>query len=126
MQPGYEDIHSRIAEEPKWWDENGVPRYEPFEPRMCPRYAPTVALLRIACQDCGREFDVQLAETEYDENVPVNRWHYGDPPQHDKPPYSGCAGNTMNCYDLLVLQVWVWREGEWRRRRKLEGPGRNG
>ena len=27
------DITERIAETPKWWDENGAPRYMEFEPR---------------------------------------------------------------------------------------------
>ena len=30
MLNAYADIRSRIAEEPKWWDEEGVPRYCEF------------------------------------------------------------------------------------------------
>ena len=32
MLPNYEDILSRIAEPPRWFDEQGVPRYCEFAP----------------------------------------------------------------------------------------------
>jgi hypothetical protein len=28
-------------------------------------------------------------------------FHYGDPPAH------GCVGDTMNCYDLRIVEFWV-------------------
>lgn len=46
--------------------------------------------------------------------------HYGDPPYHD-----GCrAGNTMNVWDLRVLEFWRRREGslEYIRIPELEVP----
>lgn len=47
---------------PLWWDENGVPRFEPHHPRLCPDiYADQVALVQISCQGCGREFPVQMS-----------------------------------------------------------------
>ena len=117
MNHSYRDITSRIAEEPKWYDENGTPRYEPFAPALCPSiYAEQVILLRIACQDCGRQFDVELSGSVLCPLDDPQKLHYGDPPAH------GCVGDTMNCVDLAVLQVWDRRHlSEWKRRRKLEG-----
>jgi hypothetical protein len=47
---------------PLWWDENGVPRFDTHHPGLCPDiYADEVALLRIACQGCEREFLVQMS-----------------------------------------------------------------
>ena len=61
MYPLYEDITKRIAEKPLWWDQNGVPRYEPFNPKMCDIYADYGALSLIRCQGCGQDFAVGVA-----------------------------------------------------------------
>lgn len=115
MLNSYADIRSRIAEEPKWWDENGVPRYCDFIPdEVANIYATEVALVDIACQACGHRFKVAFSWDAVDwhayvpeEHVPLTeadvlRLHYGDPPN------AGCcgAGATMNCDDLRVLEVW--------------------
>jgi hypothetical protein len=118
MYAAYDDIRSRIAEEPSWYDENGSPRYGVFSRELCPNiYAHEVVLLRIACQACGRRFDVEMnGDTFYHIRHPKNL-HYGDAPRHD-----GCAGDTMNCEDLAVLEVWqVNDRQEWIRRSDLEG-----
>lgn len=119
MHESFVDITSRIEGEATWWDQNGTPRYGEFTPERCPNiYSDQVVLLRIECQACGREFDVELH----------NRWiaplprpkelHYGDPPAHD------CVGDSMNCEDLEVLEVWVRERAMdgWTRRRDQEGP----
>ena len=36
MKANYADILIRIKEEPKWYDENGTPRYEKFHPSFSP------------------------------------------------------------------------------------------
>ncbi|MEA1904451.1 MAG: hypothetical protein U9M97_01030 [Candidatus Hadarchaeota archaeon] len=36
MQANYSDIIERIQEEPRWYDENGTPRYSEFHPKYCP------------------------------------------------------------------------------------------
>ena len=116
MNANYEDIISRIAESPRWYDANGTPRYDDFHPRYCPNiYSDQVILLRIACQACGEEFDVEMHAGFFEELNP-RKVHYGDPPRHD------CMGDTMNCEDLEVLQVWQ-RVGfdEWKRYPELEG-----
>jgi DNA-directed RNA polymerase subunit N (RpoN/RPB10) len=59
MLSNYEDILSRIAEPPRWFDEQGVPRYCDFAPHHIANiYADECALLAIACQSCGRPFIV--------------------------------------------------------------------
>jgi len=34
MKAYFEDIMKRIKEKPKWFDSNGVPRYDDFKPEM--------------------------------------------------------------------------------------------
>jgi len=103
VHQNYTDITSRIAEPPTWYDQNGTPRYCKFSPDKCPNiYSRTVVLMRIACQNCGKEFDVEMHAGMWDHrrDHPPSKWHYGDPPVHD------CVGDTMNCEDLEVLEVW--------------------
>lgn len=111
----YNDIRSRIPETPKWWDEQGVPRYCDFAPNECADiYAHEVALVDIACQACGRRFDVAFSfddiiwrngkpeKRERFTPETITNLHYGDPPN------AGCcpAGPTMNCDDLRVKEFW--------------------
>jgi hypothetical protein len=126
MKESYEDIANRIAEPPKWYDTNGTPRYDDFHPKYCPNiYADVVVLLWIECQSCRQKFDVEVHGDVFHpiplEKEPIQTLHYGDPPFH------GCVGDTMNCDDLCVLQVWsrhnapplLW---DWARHPELEGP----
>jgi hypothetical protein len=134
MKASYDDIRSRISEAPKWFDSNGVPRYDQFDPRLCPNiYADEVLLLRIACQACGERFSVEMhcdhlrrimrperkafSEQTTAGSIP----HFGDPPRH-----GGCSGETMNCEDLRVEEFWQRNEAtrrEWTRRADLEVCG---
>lgn len=140
MLPSYDDIRSRLGD-PVWFDDHGVPRYEPFEPDMLGVYDTYAALLTIGCQGCNREFQVGIgrAVTDAVERAPVDEvadwwpptlpndvdgrpwgwsWHYGDPPRH------GCIGDTMNSVPVAVVEFWRRdKEGsegrlmatEWRR-----------
>lgn len=123
MHEGYEDITSRIVEAPTWYDQNGTPRYGKFHPNRCPNiYSDVVVLMEIACQSCGKRFSVEMHAGIFGgsrRNLLPSRWHYGDPPRH---VCSG-GGDTMNCEDLVVIQVWVKSNPlrEWKRRRNLEG-----
>lgn len=129
MLSSFEDITSRIDEKPTWFDENGVPRYGEFHPSNSPNiYAEEVMLYRIACQVCPEKF---LVEANWDrtksildkrvralsERVKKHEIHFGDPPFH------GCAGATMNCLDLRVVQFWSRTNDtfEWVRLPHLEG-----
>jgi len=119
MKTDYKDITSRIAEEPKWYDQNGVPRYDDFHPRYCPNiYSRDAVLLLIACQRCGVRFHVELHSGMFEGFWgPPKELHYGDPPAH------GCVGDTMNCEDIRVLEVWHKDRTtfEWGRQPDLEG-----
>jgi hypothetical protein len=103
MHADYADITSRIAEPPTWWDENGTPRFGAFTHDACPNiYADTVVLLEIGCQGCDRRFMVELSGlTHWNPLVIGAAIHYGDPPRH-----GGCMGETMNCDDLRLVEVW--------------------
>lgn len=127
MKHHYKDIRSRIKEEPKWWDENGVPRYCGFSPDETSNiYAREAVLLRIACQRCQQEFDVCLScftlKEFLDETPSLKKRiedesiHYGDPPN------AGCcpAGPTMNSEPLRVLEYWHKVYLEWERVHDLE------
>jgi len=118
MNHGFHDILSRIDERPSWYDSNGTPRYGEFTPQMAPNiYTTQVVLLRIACQACGEEFAVEMHSTYFSPIDHPAKLHYGDPPRHN------CVGDTMNCDDLEVLQVWHKPRslGEWERVPSLEG-----
>ena len=117
MKASYEDITSRIQESPTWYDEDGVPRYGKFSPEYCPDiYTNEVFLIRIACQDCGERFDVEMHSHIFEHIANPKELHYGDPPIH------GCVGDTMNCEDLEILEAWHRKllEG-WARVSELEG-----
>lgn len=115
MKHGYYDIMEAAGgKEPLWWDVNGTPRFAPFEPKMVPDiYSREVGLLRIACSNCGREFDVAMSSSWWDtieakSQTPLadlikNRTiHYGDPPNVNCCP----AGPTMNSDPLRVIGYW--------------------
>lgn len=135
MNAAYLDIVSRIKEEPKWWDENGTPRYCEFHPsQLSDIYAEKCALIKIACQNCGQEFKVAYSQNRYsilniiatnsgmefhdlEELIKNGSLHYGDPPN------TGCcsAGATMNCEDIEVLEYWYRDENcNWVRNTNLE------
>jgi hypothetical protein len=124
MKTFYGDILERISEPPSWWDTNGVPRYGAFDPRKTSVYAHEVALLKVCCQECRREFAVALF---YDldepgrllfEEIQRSSVHYGDPPRplgegkwgtdSDGTPMEGCclSGPTMNSVPRQVLEYW--------------------
>jgi len=117
MRESYDDIRSRIAESPVWYDQNGAPRYGTFTYKGCPNvYAVEIVLLRIACQACGQQFDVEMSGDIFSRLGNPKELHYGDPPIHE------CVGDTMNCDDLAVLEVWYRSgTGDWERHSKLEG-----
>lgn len=130
MKAAYEDIREKINEEPRWFDTHGVPRYAKFHPDLSPNiYADEVVLLKIACQNCGHRFLVEMnwgvQDKVFDDIVSLherieNRTiHYGDPP-------IGCCavGSTMNCDDLEVVEFWKRDRDtmtlEWVRDKKYE------
>ena len=61
MQPDYDDVKSRIPESPKWYTEEGFPRYDDFELTMCNIYARYGILYSIFCQSCNEKFIIGRA-----------------------------------------------------------------
>ena len=115
MKHDYPDITSRISETPLWYDSNGVPRYAPFSPRLCPNiYANDVVLMRIICQDCGRSFDVEMHGDSFHPIGELSELHYGDPPCH------GCVGDSMNCIDIAIVESWQNERFDWVRHKEQE------
>ena len=119
MLPDYADIRKRIDEDPLWYDEHGVPRYDPFRPSMLGIYDDLAILMVIECQSCGTPFKVGLGKQRAlerafgsDASLPtehgVGSWHYGDPPR-------GCcaAGATMNSVPRRVLEAWKRKGVDW-------------
>jgi hypothetical protein len=52
----YDDVISRINENPTWYTTEGYPRYGEFEPGSCSIYADFSVLMEIGCQSCGDRF----------------------------------------------------------------------
>jgi hypothetical protein len=126
MHAAYEDIRKRIKDEPLWFDENGTPRYDKFDPHMVSNiYASSAALTWIGCQRCGWKCAVAITsafgEPRLHKAIKAETLHYGDPPWHEDESGEGCVGCTMNCEDEVVLQYWE-REpwGGWVRNKELE------
>lgn len=129
MNHYYQDILERIPEPPKWWDEHAVPRYCDFAPdQVANIYAREAVLLEIACQNCGKFFDVAMSWDEMQGHlrgepslrfcIEGKTFHYGDPPNARCCP----AGPTMNCLDIRVKQYWLKESGSfnWQRVAALE------
>jgi hypothetical protein len=113
MLADYADIRRRIPEPPLWFDSDGVPRYDPFHPEMCPNiYADEVALFEIECQSCGERFLVEGHGDKMDyilrNRKPLSErvadWCYGDPPRHGG---VNCpAGDTMTSIPVRCVEFW--------------------
>lgn len=110
MKQPYLDIINRISNDSVlWWDENGVPRYDRFSPRLASNiYASEVALLKVACQNCSQQFLVVISALVLSDNnsllskIKNRALEYGDPPNVSCCP----AGPTMSSIPLKVLQFW--------------------
>lgn len=123
MNRYYEDILSRIAEPPTWFDERAVPRFGEFSPRACADiYAKEVALVLIECQNCGHEFKVCVSWAYLDDPSPLSEraaagqvW-YGDPPNIQCCP----GGPTMTSVSRRILEFWQSESWDWKRVPSLE------
>jgi len=135
MKHYYEDILKLTKREPIWFDENAVPRYCEFSPKVIADiYADECSLVLIQCQSCHTEFKVAFSDEKFSirkmitesfvgrklstlaESIRGHQIHYGDPPNMRCCP----AGNTMNCDDIKVLEYWRRSKFGWKRIRKLE------
>lgn len=126
MKESYQDIRSRIAEIPKWYDANGTPRYCDFAPAYCPLiYALTVVLLEIQCQCCPEKFLVEVHEATPScgvlaKEIARGSIRYGDPPYH------ACSGDCMCPTVLRVVEYWAREPAHpisgWVRHPEMEVP----
>lgn len=120
MRHDYSDITGLTDTTPKWYDENGVPRYCDFHPdHMANIYASEAVLAAIKCQGCQAEFRVAFSELNQNHKLWDERkkmriaflsdlildrtLHYGDPPN------TRCchAGPSMNSTPISVIEYWV-------------------
>jgi hypothetical protein len=121
MNHDYDDIRSKIAEPPQWWDENAVPRYCTFTPDSTANiYADEVVMAEITCQSCGRPFRVAFAQdsmaryarpdkARLADDIRTKALHYGDPPN----VWCCSAGPTMNSEPRRVLEYWSIHHEEY-------------
>ena len=133
MRQHYTDIRDKIAEPPKWWDENGVPRYIDFSPHyLADVYTQEGALVEIACAACQRLLYVAFSNileeplakygTPLADRIREGKLIYGDPPWH----FNCQDGPSRACYELRVVEYWIrghnsggWSH-QWRRESTFE------
>ena len=123
-------IRSRIKDDIRWWDDNGVPRYREFSPTQCGVYDVVVALVEVGCQACMERFHVavtfnqeSLRQVGERYALPtagnIGTFRYGDPPFHSHGT-DGCVGNTMNSESIRVLEFWQRDLQNWTRHTECE------
>jgi hypothetical protein len=136
MHAWYDDITSRIAMRPVWYDENRVPRYSTFSPEDCANiFASECALIEIVCQECLRTFFVcetkrhlnQSLADRLRENIENMTGVCGEPPRHGvrdvkeiTSRFHCLAGDTMSSLALRVVEYWKRSHLEWIRDPSLE------
>ena len=128
MHRHYEDILSRIADPPTWFDDGGVPRFGEFSPlHLGNIYASEAALAEVSCQNCGRVFHVALTEAfassrfSLGDEIRLARVHYGDPPN----VWCCSSGPSMKSVMHKIIEYWIRdyeRSSDWQREAAFEGP----
>lgn len=135
MLRSYYDIISKLGS-PKWFDNNGVPRYEDFVPWLCGVYVDYIAYINLRCQGCNNSFMVTVERRKFrlypeiaQTNLPnketgdLGDFHYGDPPRHNTDgtfhPANWdlhCVGVTMNSYPARIVEFWLKNQDhDWER-----------
>jgi len=125
MHQYFGDIIEKLGE-PLWFDDCGYPRYCKFDPdEVSNIYAKEVALLEIACQNCGHRFKVAIHHEGYNrkyerfswmENENYKNLGYGDPPN------IRCCGSgpSMTSDEIKVLEFWSQNMLDWIRHPEFE------
>lgn len=138
MLPKYDDILAlarQAGATPQWWDENGVPRFAPFRPSMLGVYDCLAALAEIECAgpSCGQRLFVAAGRPLYGlvagnvvtygaQDVVAVLEAWGDPPRHNMPSGERCAGETMACDFVRLVEVWDRADGRGWRKAKFPTP----
>lgn len=138
----YQDITDKLGE-PKWWDEEGVPRYCDFSPdNVADIYADKAVLVIIKCQGCGRYLPVAwsfnklkivcwvpehpkghecFAQLTYPTKDNSGSVGYGDAPAHDNREGEYChLGCVMTTDVVQIKEFWSSDKLEWKRHKKFE------
>ena len=69
MKACYSDLVERLGD-PRWWDENGVPRYAEFSPdQVANPYARQAALVQFACPRCRALVVCAVSSPEIDLDI---------------------------------------------------------
>lgn len=120
MKPLYSDILERLGD-PLWWDQRGVPRYEPFHPSMIGTDAEVVMPATIQCQFCKHPFRVAIEVDRWDHPRIVasalTQWRmtealqsdcvgYEDPPRLLTPCCE--AGATATSELVEIHEIWAF------------------
>lgn len=123
MHVSYEDILSRIPENPIWWA-GAVPRYCPFEPHLLSVYADEAALIRIECQpgDVFLNIGIHGPSIYYPLGIRHEFWARGIIDVGD-PPVTGDSRIILShgVIEKELLELWIWEKGQWHREAALEG-----
>jgi len=111
---------------PTWWTSDGYPRFCQFSPSECGVYSQEVALVQIACGNCGHRFRV-VEEWQPRFHLPEKQNpRLSSRPDHigwgDPPNLPCCAsGPTMHSDTIRILEFWECvSPGEWARRPDIE------
>lgn len=115
MKARYDDIVAK-AGEPQWWDENGVPRYAPFEPALCADpNAQQAAHIKVACTVCRRDCSVVVSSSKLDLDIQSDLLARGTALYGLLPHYDHC-GRPNQGEILGVHSIWrkkspiLWRQ----------------
>lgn len=116
MKPRYDDIHAlRVTVD--WYDENGTPRFAPFEPAMCAKVeARQAAHLQVVCPHCRRQCDVAVSSDNLDLDIMSDLVARDAGGLYGLLPHFPHCGRPARAVLLGVHSVWrrdnpvVWRK----------------
>jgi hypothetical protein len=125
MYRRYDDILSRIAEEPTWFDEHAVPRYCEFAPdQIANIYATEAALAEVSCQGCQRVYRVAFSDQDFPAGTIADRirsrtLRFGDPPNACDD--SCMSGASMTSESRKVIEYWKRHDPKYTRHDETHG-----
>lgn len=122
MYRSYRDIIDAVGKPPLWWVD-GVPRFEPFTPRLAINYGREVALVHCRCQCCGFRYDI--AKCGGGEPDSLREYHalYCSMEIGDPPNFCCSPGHATSVEEIEILQFWYMPNYvDWVRDRSMELP----
>jgi hypothetical protein len=120
----YADLHALAdGRPPLWWDEGGVPRWTPFDPRCGRRLASEVALLRLDCA-CRQSVLVALSSEQQGSGGLIASIAARRLPQLPAHEAECCAAGALGFAEAAAVEQ-AWRlddQRAWQRVAEVEGP----